>query len=123
MLSFIFNVLFVDLVDSEDGIGLETAASLTFESDLILGQDLDFTDPDNDGKSIGLDKYTCEFIKQCQISECKMYGYMGSYKRLCRVEEHLVGEESDPICNKLYSVWTLDICRAVDIIGRCCFIA
>ncbi|KAL2082273.1 hypothetical protein ACEWY4_022091 [Coilia grayii] len=44
-------------LDSDDGIGLETAASLTFESDLILGQDLDFTDPDNDGKGIGLDKF------------------------------------------------------------------
>lgn len=48
------------IVDSEHDIGLETAASLTFESDLILGQDLDFTDPENDGKSIGLDRYTGE---------------------------------------------------------------
>lgn len=49
-------------MDSEDDIGLETAASLTFESDLILGQDLDFTDPENDGKSIGLDRYTGERV-------------------------------------------------------------
>ncbi|XP_076128477.1 zinc finger protein 513a isoform X1 [Alosa pseudoharengus] len=47
-------------LDSEDDIGLETAASLTFESDLILGQDLDFTNSDNDGKGIGLDRYTAD---------------------------------------------------------------
>lgn len=63
---FIIVVLFVVLVDSDDALGLETAASLTFESDLILGQDLVFTDPDNDGKSIGLEKFAGEFIKQMQ---------------------------------------------------------
>ncbi len=47
-------------VDSEDGLGTIRPASLTFESDFLLGQELEFSDPDNDSKIIGLEKFSSE---------------------------------------------------------------
>ncbi|KAI7799420.1 zinc finger protein 513a [Triplophysa rosa] len=47
-------------LDSEDGLGTERPASLTFESDFLLGQELEFSDPDNDSKIIGLEKFSAD---------------------------------------------------------------
>ncbi|KAG9282837.1 zinc finger protein 513-like [Astyanax mexicanus] len=47
-------------LDSKDGVGINTQASLSFEGDFLLGQDLDFSDPDNDNKIIGLDKFSAD---------------------------------------------------------------
>ncbi len=49
-------------MDSEDGLGTVRPASLTFESDFLLGQEeeLEFSDPDNDSKIIGLEKFSSE---------------------------------------------------------------
>lgn len=47
-------------MDSEDGLVSERPASLTFESDFLLGQEIEFSDPDNDGKIIGLEKFSGE---------------------------------------------------------------
>ncbi len=47
-------------MDSEDGLGTVRQASLTFESDFLLGQELEFSDPDNDSKIIGLEKFSSE---------------------------------------------------------------
>ncbi|GAA6072108.1 zinc finger protein 513a, partial [Tachysurus ichikawai] len=44
-------------LDSEDGININPATTLTFESDFLLGQDLDFSDADN-SKILGLDKFS-----------------------------------------------------------------
>ncbi|MCJ8743673.1 hypothetical protein PDJAM_G00096870 [Pangasius djambal] len=44
-------------LDSEDGISINPATNLTFESDFLLGQDLDFSDADN-GKILGLEKFS-----------------------------------------------------------------
>lgn len=49
-------------VDSEDGLGTVRPASLTFESDFLLGQELEFSDPDNDSKIIGLEKFSGELL-------------------------------------------------------------
>lgn len=46
-------------MDSEDGININPATTLTFESDFLLGQDLDFSDADN-SKILGLDKFSGE---------------------------------------------------------------
>lgn len=50
-------------VDSEDGLGTVRPASLTFESDFLLGQELEFSDPDNDNKIIGLEKFSGELLE------------------------------------------------------------
>ncbi|KAL6486270.1 hypothetical protein MHYP_G00056620 [Metynnis hypsauchen] len=48
-------------LDSKDGIGINnTTTNLTFDGDFLLGQDLDFSDPDNDGKIIGLEKFSAD---------------------------------------------------------------
>ncbi|KAF4070819.1 hypothetical protein AMELA_G00277910 [Ameiurus melas] len=44
-------------LDSEDGVSINPATTLTFESDFLLGQDLDFSDADN-GKILGLEKFS-----------------------------------------------------------------
>ncbi|XP_060722563.1 zinc finger protein 513a isoform X1 [Tachysurus vachellii] len=44
-------------LDSDDGININPATTLTFESDFLLGQDLDFSDADN-SKILGLDKFS-----------------------------------------------------------------
>ncbi|XP_028857921.1 zinc finger protein 513a [Denticeps clupeoides] len=48
-------------LDSEDDVGVEVPRNLTFETDFLLEQDLDFADPDNGSKSIGLDKFSADF--------------------------------------------------------------
>lgn len=45
-------------LDSEDGVGTVRPTNLTFESDFLLGQELEFSDPDNDNKIIGLEKFS-----------------------------------------------------------------
>jgi len=50
-------------VDSDDGLGTVRPASLTFESDFLLGQELEFSDPDNDNKIIGLEKFSGELLE------------------------------------------------------------
>ncbi|XP_051500583.1 zinc finger protein 513a [Myxocyprinus asiaticus] len=47
-------------LDSEDGLGTGRPASLTFESDFLLGQELEFSDPDNDNRIIGLEKFSAD---------------------------------------------------------------
>ncbi|KAL7888192.1 hypothetical protein AOLI_G00031660 [Acnodon oligacanthus] len=49
-------------LDSKDGIGINntTSSNLTFDGDFLLGQDLDFSDPDNDSKIIGLEKFSAD---------------------------------------------------------------
>ncbi|XP_016387234.1 zinc finger protein 513-like isoform X1 [Sinocyclocheilus rhinocerous] len=47
-------------LDSEDGLGTVRPASLTFESDFLMGQELEFSDPDNDNKIIGLEKFSAD---------------------------------------------------------------
>ncbi|XP_053345375.1 zinc finger protein 513a [Clarias gariepinus] len=44
-------------LDSEDGVSINPATTLTFESDFLLGQDLDFTDADH-SKILGLEKFS-----------------------------------------------------------------
>ncbi|XP_065113298.1 zinc finger protein 513a isoform X1 [Paramisgurnus dabryanus] len=46
-------------LDSEDGLGTVRPANFTFESDFLLGQELEFSDPDND-KIIGLEKFSAD---------------------------------------------------------------
>lgn len=56
-------------MDSEDGVGTVRPTNLTFESDFLLGQELEFSDPDNDNKIIGLEKFSGEICK-FKISAC-----------------------------------------------------
>lgn len=60
-------------VDSEDGLGTVRPASLTFESDFLLGQELEFSDPDNDSKIIGLEKFSGEFPRLTLIGTCSCH--------------------------------------------------
>lgn len=53
------NLLFsVIAVDSEDGVAIEVPENLTLDTDFLLGQDLEFDDPDHDGKILGLEKFS-----------------------------------------------------------------
>lgn len=45
-------------VDSEDGVAIEVPGSLTLDADFLLGQDLEFGDPDHDSKLLGLEKFS-----------------------------------------------------------------
>ncbi|KAF1376565.1 hypothetical protein PFLUV_G00212800 [Perca fluviatilis] len=45
-------------LDSEDGVAIEAPGNLTLDTDFLLGQDLDFGDPDHDNKILGLEKFS-----------------------------------------------------------------
>lgn len=45
-------------VDSEDGVAIEAPGNLTLDTDFLLGQDLEFDDPDHDDKILGLEKFS-----------------------------------------------------------------
>ncbi|XP_068614566.1 zinc finger protein 513-like [Brachionichthys hirsutus] len=45
-------------LDSEDGVTIEAPGNLTLDTDFLLGQDLEFGDPDHDGKLLGLEKFS-----------------------------------------------------------------
>ncbi|XP_062858267.1 zinc finger protein 513a [Trichomycterus rosablanca] len=45
-------------LDSKDDVDVNTAASLSFESDFLLGPDLDFSDADNDSRIVGLETFS-----------------------------------------------------------------
>ncbi|XP_068580789.1 zinc finger protein 513a isoform X1 [Cebidichthys violaceus] len=45
-------------LDSEDGVAVEAPGNLTLDTDFLLGQDLEFGDPDHDHKILGLDKFS-----------------------------------------------------------------
>lgn len=49
--------VFVTVVDSEDGVAIEAPGNLTLDTDFLLGQDLEFDDPDHD-KILGLEKFS-----------------------------------------------------------------
>ncbi|XP_067428504.1 zinc finger protein 513a [Thunnus thynnus] len=45
-------------LDSEDGVAIEAPGNLTLDTDFLLGQDLEFGDPDHDSKILGLEKFS-----------------------------------------------------------------
>lgn len=45
-------------VDSEDGVAIEAPGNLSLDTDFLLGQDLEFGDPDRDHKILGLEKFS-----------------------------------------------------------------
>uniref|UniRef100_UPI003AAA3FEA zinc finger protein 513a isoform X1 n=2 Tax=Centroberyx gerrardi TaxID=166262 RepID=UPI003AAA3FEA len=45
-------------LDSEDGVAIEAPGNLTLDTDFLLGQDLEFGDPDHDNKILGLEKFS-----------------------------------------------------------------
>lgn len=45
------------VVDSEDGVAIEAPGNLSLDTDFLLGQDLEFDDPDHD-KILGLEKFS-----------------------------------------------------------------
>lgn len=45
-------------VDSEDDVAIEAPGNLTLDTDFLLGQDLEFGDPDHDSKILGLEKFS-----------------------------------------------------------------
>ncbi|XP_046877180.1 zinc finger protein 513a isoform X1 [Hypomesus transpacificus] len=45
-------------LDSEDGVAIETPGSINLETDFLLGNDLEFGDPDDENKIPDLDKYS-----------------------------------------------------------------
>lgn len=45
-------------MDSEDGLVIEAPGNLTLDTDFLLGQELEFGDPDHDGKILGLEKFS-----------------------------------------------------------------
>lgn len=46
------------VVDSEDGVAIEAPGNLSLDTDFLLGQDLEFGDPDHDNKILGLEKFS-----------------------------------------------------------------
>lgn len=48
----------VTAVDSEDGVAIEAPGNLTLDTDFLLGQDLEFGDPDHENKILGLEKFS-----------------------------------------------------------------
>ena len=46
------------VVDSEDGVIVEAPGNLPLDTDFLLGQDLEFSDPDHDNKILGLAKFS-----------------------------------------------------------------
>lgn len=51
-------LLSVTAVDSEDGVAIEAPGNLNLDADFLLGQDIEFGDPDHDNKILGLDKFS-----------------------------------------------------------------
>lgn len=49
---------FMAAVDSEDGVAIEAPGNLTLDTDFLLGQDLEFGDPDHDQRILGLEKFS-----------------------------------------------------------------
>ncbi|XP_022067506.1 zinc finger protein 513a isoform X1 [Acanthochromis polyacanthus] len=45
-------------LDSEDGVIVEAPGNLPLDTDFLLGQDLEFSDPDHDNKILGLAKFS-----------------------------------------------------------------
>ncbi|XP_029351804.1 zinc finger protein 513a isoform X1 [Echeneis naucrates] len=45
-------------LDSEDGVAIEAPGNLSLDTDFLLGQDLEFDDPDHDNKLLGLEKFS-----------------------------------------------------------------
>ncbi|KAL6096046.1 uncharacterized protein ACO6RY_09828 [Pungitius sinensis] len=45
-------------LDSEDGVAIEAPGNLSLDTDFLLGQDLEFGDPDHDHKILGLEKFS-----------------------------------------------------------------
>lgn len=45
-------------VDSDDGVAIKAPGNLSLDTDFLLGQDLEFGDPDHDSKILGLDKFS-----------------------------------------------------------------
>ncbi|XP_034062802.1 zinc finger protein 513a isoform X1 [Gymnodraco acuticeps] len=45
-------------LDSEDGVAIEAPGNLNLDADFLLGQDIEFGDPDHDNKILGLDKFS-----------------------------------------------------------------
>lgn len=54
----VYGVLSMIVVDSEDGVATETSGNLNLDTDFLLGQDLEFGDPDHDNKLLGLEKFS-----------------------------------------------------------------
>lgn len=50
--------LLVSTVDSEDGVVTDAPGNLSLDTDFLLGQDLQFDDPDHDSKILGLEKFS-----------------------------------------------------------------
>nr|XP_040016689.1 zinc finger protein 513a isoform X1 [Gasterosteus aculeatus aculeatus] len=46
------------LVDSEDAVAIEAPGNLSLDTDFLLGQDLEFGDPDHDHRILGLEKFS-----------------------------------------------------------------
>lgn len=44
-------------MDSEDGVAFEVPGTLSLDTDILLGQELEFDDPDHD-KILGLEKFS-----------------------------------------------------------------
>uniref|UniRef100_A0A3P8RRM0 Zinc finger protein 513 n=1 Tax=Amphiprion percula TaxID=161767 RepID=A0A3P8RRM0_AMPPE len=49
-------------LDSEDGVTVEAPGNLPLDTDFLLGQDLEFSDPDHDNKILGLAKFSAAEI-------------------------------------------------------------
>lgn len=45
-------------VDSEDAVAIEAPGNLSLDTDFLLGQDLEFGDPDHDHRILGLEKFS-----------------------------------------------------------------
>ncbi|KAF7669181.1 hypothetical protein LDENG_00240870 [Lucifuga dentata] len=45
-------------LDSEDGVAIEAPGNLTLDTDFLLGQDLEFDDPDHDSRILSLEKFS-----------------------------------------------------------------
>lgn len=44
--------------DSGDVVAAEAPGNLPLDADFLLGQDLDFSDPDHDGRILGLERFS-----------------------------------------------------------------
>ncbi|KAI4802023.1 hypothetical protein KUCAC02_019884 [Chaenocephalus aceratus] len=55
-------------VDSEDGVAIEAPGNLNLDADFLLGQDIEFGDPDHDNKILGLDKFSEQSPAYSQLS-------------------------------------------------------
>uniref|UniRef100_A0A3B4UMY0 Zinc finger protein 513 n=1 Tax=Seriola dumerili TaxID=41447 RepID=A0A3B4UMY0_SERDU len=49
-------------LDSEDGVAIEAPGNLSLDTDFLLGQDLEFGDPDHENKLLGLEKFSAAEI-------------------------------------------------------------